>query len=62
MRQCKGDLENKTGDLKALQGQIDRYRQDISKTEGQLRDQKVLQGLSIHTAHLYAVFDVYTYT
>lgn len=41
LRQCKGDLENKTGDLKALQSQIDRYKQDITKTEGQLRDQKV---------------------
>ena len=41
LRQCKGDLENKTGDLKALQSQIDRYKHDITKTEGQLRDQKV---------------------
>ena len=41
LRQARGDLDNKASDVKTLQGQIDRYKQDITKTEQQLKDQRV---------------------
>ena len=41
LRQARTELDNKSSEVKTLQGQIDRYKQDISKTEQQLKEQRV---------------------
>ena len=41
LRQAKADLETKTAETKTLQGQMERYKQDITKTEQQLKEQRV---------------------
>ena len=45
LRQGKAELDNKASEIRTLQGQIDRYKQDISKTEQQLKEQRV----GVHT-------------
>ena len=41
LRQARADLEQRTQDMKTLQGQIERYKQDMGKTEQQLKEQRV---------------------
>ena len=41
LRQSKADLDTKGAEIKTLQGQIERYKQDIGKTEQQLKEQRV---------------------
>ena len=41
LRQAKADLDTKITETKTLAGQIERYKQDISKTEQQLKEQRV---------------------
>ena len=41
LRQGKAELDNKASEIRTLQGQIDRYKQDIAKTEQQLKEQRV---------------------
>ena len=41
LQQSRIDFENKMSDTKNLQGQIDRYKQDISKMEQQVKEQRV---------------------
>ncbi len=43
LRQAKADLDTKLTETKTLQGQIERYKQDITKTEQQLKEQRVGQ-------------------
>ncbi len=46
LRQARGDLEQRTQDMKTLQGQIERYKQDMGKTEQQLKEQRVSFGFN----------------
>lgn len=41
LRQGKAELDNKAAEIKTLQSQIERYKQDIAKTEQQLKEQRV---------------------
>ena len=41
LRQAKADLDTKGAEIKTLQGQIERYKLDINKTEQQLKEQRV---------------------
>jgi len=41
LKQAKADLDAKTGDIKNMQNQIGRYKEDIGKLEQQLREQRV---------------------
>lgn len=43
VRQTKAELDSKASDIKTLQTQIERYKQDASKTEQQLKEQRVSQ-------------------
>ncbi len=41
LRQARSDIETKSVDNKSLQAQIERYKQDMAKTEQQLKEQRV---------------------
>ena len=41
LRQARTDVDQKTVDIKTLQTQIERYKQDMTKTEQQLKEQRV---------------------
>lgn len=47
LRQSKADLETKTAETKTLQGQMERYKQDITKTEQQLKEQRIAYERSV---------------
>ena len=48
MKQTKADLDSKNSEIKTMQTQIQRYKEDIVKLEQQLKEQRV--------GHLYPVF------
>ncbi|KAL5022872.1 hypothetical protein ScPMuIL_002027 [Solemya velum] len=50
LKQCKSDLENKNGEIKSMQGQIERYKQDMIKLEQQLKEQRILNERAIKDA------------
>lgn len=41
LKHSKGELEQKTGEIKSMQSQAQRYRDDIARLETQLKEQKV---------------------
>ena len=41
MKQTKADLDSKNSEIKAMQTQIQRYKEDITKLEQQLKEQRV---------------------
>lgn len=41
LRMARTELDNKHAEVKTLHGQIDRYKQDINKTESTVKEQKV---------------------
>ena len=41
LRLGKAELDNKASEIRTLQGQIDRYKQDMAKIEQQLKEQRV---------------------
>ena len=41
MKQTKADLDSKNSEIKTMQTQIQRYKEDITKLEQQLKEQRV---------------------
>lgn len=59
LKQCKSDLENKNGEIKSMQVQIERYKQDMVKLEQQLKEQRVsgmLEGANFYFEMLHSKY------
>jgi len=52
MKQTKADLDAKTSEIKTLQTQIQRYKEDIGKLEQQLKEQRILNERAIKDADI----------
>ena len=52
LKQSKLELEQKAGDIKTMQMQAQRYKDDIGRLETQLKEQKVKEESTIFSSHL----------
>lgn len=52
MKQTKADLDSKNSEIKAMQTQIQRYKEDITKLEQQLKEQRILNERAIKDADI----------
>ena len=47
LKQAKVDLETRSTEMKTMQGQIDRYKADVTKLEQQLKEQRIMNERAI---------------
>ncbi|KAK3094779.1 hypothetical protein FSP39_006145 [Pinctada imbricata] len=52
LKQAKADLDAKTGEIKNMQSQMGRYKEDISKLEQSMKEQKILNERTIKDADI----------
>ena len=59
LRAARADNDTKASEIKALASQLERYKQDITKTEQQLKEQRVGGICFVKAFHKMSILQIY---